>query len=56
MKTFLIVMSLAGPTPASIQEMPGALSCRVAVARLRIAAEDPLKGRVFCQAARKDYD
>jgi hypothetical protein len=56
MKTFLIVMSLAGPAPESIREMPGALSCRVAVARLRVAAEDPLKGRVFCQLARKDYE
>ena len=56
MKTFLIVMSLAGPAPESIQQMPGALSCRVAAERLRVVAEDPLKGRVTCVQARKDYN
>ena len=54
MKTFLIVMSLAGPQPASIKQMPGALSCRVAVAQLRAAAEDPARAR--CVVAKKDYD
>jgi len=56
MKTFLIVMALTGPTPTSIQQMPGSLSCRIAAERLRVAAEDPLKGRVACVQARKDYE
>jgi hypothetical protein len=55
-KTFLIVLSLANPraAPESIKEMPGALSCRIAVAQLRAAAEDSARAR--CVVARKDYD
>lgn len=54
MKIFLVVMSLTGPASESVKEMPGALSCRIAVAQLRAAAEDAARAR--CVVARKDYD